>query len=146
MSWTYSGNPAASPSDLVHYRMGDVNPAHPIATDEECLFAYQEYGGNSYIAAAALLETKGMEFLYKPSTVKKGDRSTSYTDMANHFFMLARQLRNNASIHTATVYAGGVSESEHQNAMQEHDLRQPFVTKHKHEPRHTYVDKDDEGY
>jgi hypothetical protein len=123
-----------------------VAPDRPIATDEECAFALGEARGNTYIAAALLAETKAMEFLYRPSTVRKGDRMTSYADMATHFLTLAKQLRNNASMATTTLYAGGLSESEHQSAMQDADLRQPAYTKHKHEQRHTLLDRDDEWY
>ena len=135
MSWTYSGNPAASLVDETHYRLGDVSPDRPIATDEECAFALQEHRGNTYLAAAALAETKALEFLYRPTTVKRGDRTTSYADQAQAFLTLAKQLRQNASLATTTLYAGGLSRGEKDANRRERDLVQPFARVDLHTPR-----------
>jgi hypothetical protein len=135
MSWTYAGNPAASAIDTVHYRLGDVNPAMPIATDEECAFALAEHRGNTWLAAAAVAETKAMEFLYRPTTVKKGDRTTSYADQAQAFLTLARQLRNNASMRTTTLYAGGQDVGEKDANRRDTSLVQPFARADLHSPR-----------
>jgi hypothetical protein len=135
MAWTYSGNPLASPVDEVHYRLGDVNPANPISTDEECAFALAEHRGNTYLAAAALAETKALEFLYRPTTVKKGDRTTSYTDQAAAFMTLARQLRTNASLKTTTLYAGGLDVTEKDADRQDTNAVQPFARKDLHQRR-----------
>jgi hypothetical protein len=134
-AWTYSGNPAASLVDETHYRLGDVNPSQPIATDEECAFALTEARGNTYLAAAALAENKAMEFLYRPTTVKKGDRTTSYADQAQAFLTLAKQLRNNASLATATPYAGALSRGEKASNRRDTDLVQPFARVDLHVPR-----------
>jgi hypothetical protein len=135
MAWTYSGNPAASGIDEVHYRLGDVNPSMPIATDEECAFALAEHRGNTWLAAAAVAETKALEFLYRPTTVKKGDRTTSYTDQAQAFMTLARQLRANASLRTTTLYAGGQDVGEKDANRRDTSLVQPFARADLHNPR-----------
>ena len=126
-AWTYSGNPAASKIDETHFRLGDVNPAQMIATDEECAFALQECRGNTYLAAAMLAENKAMEFLYRPTMVKRGDRITSYADQAQAFLTLAKQLRNNASLAVATVYAGAMSVAEKMSNRRHTDQPQPFA-------------------
>ena len=145
MSWTYSGNPGSSPIDETHYRLGDVSPEYPIATDEECAFALCEHGGNTYLAAAYLAETKAMEFLYKPS-IRRGDRWITYTDMANHFLTLARQLRNNASLRTTNIYVGGQSESEKKADRQNLDQVQPYMrtTLHQSRPWYSWEDMERE--
>jgi hypothetical protein len=135
MSWTYSGNPAASAIDTVHYRLGDVSPDRPIATDEECAFALAEHGGNTWLAAAAVAETKALEFLYRPTTVKKGDRTTSYADQAQAFLTLARQLRANASLRTTTLYAGGQDVGEKDANRRDTSVVQPFARADLHNPR-----------
>ena len=137
MSYTYAGNPAASKVDEVHYRLGDVDASNPISTDEECAFALCEHGGNAYLAAAALAETKGMEFLYKPS-IRRGDRWVTYTDRANHFLTLARQLRNNASMATTNIYVGGQSESEKKADRHSLDQVQPYMRTTLHQTRPWY--------
>lgn len=128
-AWTYQGNPAASGVDQVHFRLGDVNPSMPIATDEECAFALQEHRGNTYLAAAALAETKAMEFLYRPSTVKRGDRTTSYAFQAENFLALARTLRMQASLRTTSLYAGGQSVGDKAAHARDTGVVQPFATK-----------------
>jgi hypothetical protein len=132
VSYTYSGNPNSSKIDETHFRLGNTDPSHCIATDEECAFALTENGNNTYLAAAMLAESKAMEFLYKPSTVKKGDRTTSYTDMANHFLTLAKQLRNNASLATTTLYAGGQDAGEKAAQRRDTSLVRPFATADMH--------------
>jgi hypothetical protein len=133
MSWTYSGNPAASLVDETHYRLGDVNPSQPIATDEECAFALREHRGNTYLAAAALAETKAAEFVYRPSQITREGRTTRYDNQAANFLALARTLRMQASLRTTGLYAGGLSGAEHEADATDRDLRQPFATKHLHE-------------
>jgi hypothetical protein len=135
MSWTYSGNPNSSKIDETHFRLGDVNPSMPLATDEECAFALEEHRGNTYLAAAMLAENKALEFLYRPTTVKKGDRTTSYADQAQAFLTLARQLRNNASMRTTTLYAGGQDVGEKDANRRDTSLVQPFARADLHSPR-----------
>jgi hypothetical protein len=144
MSWTYSGNPMASPVDETHFRLGDVNPSMPLATDEECAFALAEHGGNTYLAAAALAESKALEFLYRPTMVKKGDRMTSYADQAQAFLTLARQLRNNASMKTTSLYAGGIDVSEKNAERRDTSLVPPFARSDLHAPRpRTWADDEE---
>lgn len=136
ISYTYSGNPNSSAIDAVHYLLGDTNPSSPISTDEECAFSLAQNGNNIYLAAAAVADTKALELINRPTTVKRGDRSTTYADPVLAFQTLARQLRNNASIATATVYAGGQSVSEKDSARRDRDLVQPFARANLHMPRH----------
>jgi hypothetical protein len=143
-AWTYAGNPNSSKIDETHFRLGDVNPAMPLATDEECAFALTECQGNTYLAAALLAENKAMEFLYRPTTVKKGDRTTSYADQAQAFLTLARQLRTNASLRTTTLYAGGQDVGEKDSNRRETHLVQPFARADLHNPR-PYRGSADEG-
>ena len=132
MSYTYSGNPATSPVDETHFLLGNTDPSSPIATDEECAFALIQAKGNTYLAAASVAETKAVQFAIRPTMVKKGERSTSWGDAVAAFKMLATTLRMQASLQTATVYAGGLSEAEHDSAAQQRDLVQPFATKNLH--------------
>jgi hypothetical protein len=127
--WTYSGNPQASPVDLVHYRLGDTNPSEPMATDEECSQALLDHGGNSWLAAASIAETKAAHFLNRPLSVKRGDRTTTYADPVQGFLLLARTLRMQASTKTTSVYAGGLSKQEHASDAGDADLTQPFARK-----------------
>jgi hypothetical protein len=133
MGWTYAGNPAASPVDEVHYRLGDVAPDNPIATDEECAFALCENGYNTYLAAASIAETKALTFLNRPQVTKIGERTTSYgMNPAQDFLMLARTLRQQASLKTTSIYVGGLSKMEKDSDRRETGLVQPAFTKDLH--------------
>lgn len=135
MSWTYSGNPNASAIDQTHFLLGDVRPDNPLATDEECSFALTQHRGNTYLAAASLAETKAYELMARPVEVKRGDRTTKYVDPVQAFFALAQRLRQNASLATSTVYAGGLDVSEKEADRLDLSLVQPFARKHLHLPR-----------
>lgn len=135
MSYTYSGNPNSSIIDETHYRLGNTDPSSPFATDEEVLLALADAHGNTYLAAAAVLETKAIQFALRPTMVRRGDRWTSYGDAAAAFRTHAAFLRQQASLQTATVYAGGLSQSEKQSARRDTDLPQPFARKDLHVQR-----------
>jgi hypothetical protein len=135
-AWTYSGNPNSSNIDATHYHLGDTLPSDPIATDEECAYALAQNRNHPMLAAAALAETKAAQFIMRPTMVRRGDRITSYgQDMAQAFLTLAKQLRNNASLATATVYAGAMSLGEKSSNRRETDLPQPFARVDLHSPR-----------
>lgn len=125
--WTYTGNPLTSPIDAVHYHLGDVEPSTPLASDEECTYALRMEGGNVYLAAAAIAETKALAFLRRPAMEKRGDHTISWAQQAEAFQMLATTLRRQASIRTTTVYAGGISQAEKDAARQATDTVHPFA-------------------
>jgi len=116
-----------------------------MSTDEECAFALAQNGNHPMLAAAALAETKALQFAMRPTQVKRGDRSTSYGDAGQAFTMLARQLRLNASIASTTVYAGGLSVSEHDADRRDLTLTQPFVDKHLHETTRDHRRRDEDA-
>jgi len=134
MSYTYQGNPSASPIDLVHFLLGDTDPGNPISTDEECAWAYCANGNNAYLAAADLAETKALTFVNRPLSGLKGGRTTA-GDEAQAFLMLAQTLRLRASVKTTSLYAGGLSVSEKQADRADGDLVQPFARKDLHQTR-----------
>ena len=116
----------------MHYRLGNTDPSSPIATDEEAAFALAEHGGNTYLAAAALAETKALEFVHRPTMVRQGDSTRMHQNQAQNFLMLAQTLRMQASIRTTTIYAGGLSAGEKQAARAERGTVQPFARKDLH--------------
>jgi len=123
--------------DLVHYRLGDVDSDNPIATDEECAQALLDEGGNSYLAAAALAENKAVQLMTRPVLVTIGGTKTGYattvTSLAESFRLLAATLRAQAGIRTTTLYAGGLSASEHRADWCAGDLSRPVFRTHLHE-------------
>lgn len=86
-----------------------------------------EHRGNTYLAAASLAETKAYELLARPTMTRRGERMVSYGDQAQAFLTLAKQLRNNASLATTGLYAGGQSLGEKQANRRDRDMPQPFA-------------------
>jgi hypothetical protein len=117
----------ASAVDETHFRLGNVVASDPFATDEEVIFALREWRGNTYLAAAAVAETKAYEFGSRPISVKRGDRTTTWGDRMQMFLMLAKTLRMQAAQKDASVYAGGLSEAEKTAARRDLDLVQPYA-------------------
>jgi hypothetical protein len=133
--------------DEVHFRLGDVVPSTPLATDEECAFALREWRGNTYLAAAAIAETKAYEMATRPISIKRGDRTTTWGDQMQAFLTLAKTLRMQAAQKDASVYAGGLSEAEKLAARRDLDLVQPYAKTglHTQKPnRFTYSQERDE--
>jgi hypothetical protein len=91
--------------------------------------------GNSYLAAAAIAETKALAFLRRPAMEKRGEHVISWTAQAEAFQMLASTLRRQASLRTTTVYAGGLSQGEKDAEAQRGDRVRPFATVRLHERR-----------
>lgn len=46
MSWSYSGNPSATPLDMCRFIIGDTNEKAPIMQDEEIQYIISKYGDN----------------------------------------------------------------------------------------------------
>ena len=132
MSWTYSGNPSASPVDATHHLLGDIDGSNPLCTDEECVFELCQNGQNPYLAAASLAEARALTFAMRPTLVKKGDRTTMWGNPSQLWLTLARELRAKTSIRTTSVYAGGQSIAEKQADRDQTDLPQPFATRTLH--------------
>lgn len=144
MSWSYTGNPAGSALDLVRFRLGDVEGEYPIASDEECLQALSDAGGNSYLAAAAIAETKATVFLMRPTREKRGDRVIEWGEQALAFKTLAQTLRLAASLRTTTVYAGGIDQGEKDAARHDHSMTQPAFRTRLHERPWGWVEARDD--
>ena len=135
MSWTYSGNPAASLVDATHFYLGDTSPSDPVATDEECVFELCRNKNNPLLAAASLAETQAARFAMRPTSVKRGDRTTNYGDGAQAYLMLAQSLRLKASIASTTIYAGGIDVGDKQAERRDQSTVDPFATKDLHTRR-----------
>lgn len=55
MSWTYSGDPAASSRDAVRFHVGDTDPAWPMVKNEEIAYALTQQP-NVLLAAALVCD------------------------------------------------------------------------------------------
>lgn len=129
MSWTYSGNPAASTKDAVRFEIQDVFSAKPLLQDEEIVYALSKEGGEEpdmrevLSAAAFCAETLSMRFAAQADTVI-GSIQATYTKQASGWASRAQDLRRRAQ------GAGGVlmpaaSRSEKHLLRKDRDRVQP---------------------
>lgn len=100
MTWSYSGNPAASANDKVRFLCGDTDTNNQQITNEEIAFLLTEWGGNAYTAAAeACMAIAGKYASKADSSRSVGDLSisTQYQAQAKAMVERAMDLRNQAS-------------------------------------------------
>lgn len=126
MTWSYSGNPAASPKDEVRFLVGDTDTTEQLVQDEE--IAYElAIQTNAQLAAANIAEAIGAKFARKADT-RLGDYSVSYSNLSKSYFTLAAQLRSstkyNAAL-SAIPYGGGISISDMTINEDDTDIVQP---------------------
>jgi hypothetical protein len=111
MTWTYSGNPAASDRDMVRFLIGDTDTTDQLATDEEIAWAVN-LASNNYEAAAEIARGLAAKFARYTSTSIDGI-SMNYGEKAKQFSELAATLdKEGSAFITALPYAGGTSISD----------------------------------
>lgn len=119
MTWTYAGDPGASPRDAVRYRIGDVNAADPLATDEEIAYELEESGGDVRSAAAEVALAIGARFA-RLMDITDGDVQLKYSQRHTQYMSLAAKLGASApaagsgpaSSAAPLPFAGGISSSD----------------------------------
>jgi hypothetical protein len=106
MSWSYSGNPAASDLDAVRFLIGDVDETDAQLEDEELNFLRSECSDDTQ--RAAVLACDSLAALYARKTDKAvGPLKVSYSQVMTHYLQLAETLRNRYdTILAAPVNAG----------------------------------------
>lgn len=116
MSFSYSGDPAASDLDEVRYRLGDTDSSNPLLTDEEIQFQIDtwkdKYNSNTWVAAECaetLVAKFAREITYSADGVSVGGN-----ELQDKFTALATTLRNqyNRSQTYGPPDAGGINAGE----------------------------------
>lgn len=127
MAFTYA-DPQAFDRDKVRVLLNDVTETGHFWTDEEIAWAIAAKANVYY--AAALLTTRAMtKFVSKGSRVKVGDLELSYSDAAEHFKTLRRQLRAEGAVAgAAKPYAGGISVADKKAHVADTDWDRPDVS------------------
>jgi hypothetical protein len=128
VSWTYSGDPSASPSDEVRFLLGDTNVDDPLLTDAEILYLVNTTPNPLTAAAfaASALAAKYARLMDK----SVGPISVSYSQKYEHFKDLANDLSTaaggtNMAVAPIPMYVGGLSHAEKQANRTNEDLVQP---------------------
>jgi len=100
MTWTYSGNPAASNLDAVRFLCGDTDTTNQLISNEEITFLLSEWNSDTYLAAAFACDAIAGVYAGKSDSSRSvGDLSisTQYGASSRTFLERAAALRAQAS-------------------------------------------------
>lgn len=88
----YTGNPEASPIDMIRFIIGDTDPDNPLFTDEELWYMYNHYGDNEnmlmyqvYMAAATRYAKDGIKRSLGPQSEDPTARLNYFKDRAKYY-------------------------------------------------------------
>lgn len=97
MVWTYTGVPATSVTDEVHFLVGDTNPAEPLVQDEEINYYLALHpkaaGKPAWLAAAAVADAIAAQFARRAQR-SIGSLSIAAQQQWEHYVALAASLRD----------------------------------------------------
>lgn len=123
MTWTYTGNPAASPKDAVRFRVGDTDFDDQLLQDEEILYLL---GTEATVIQAAARAADGIAARFSRLSDKAvGDLRISFSQKSAQYRQLAMDLRSEAGISMAIPFAGGISRSQKETQEADADRVQP---------------------
>lgn len=123
MSWSYSGNPAASDLDEVRFLIGDTDTTDQLVSNEEIAWAIANNAG-TILAAATLCEALSAKFAREVDK-SIGSLSVSAASRSGHFASRAASLRVQ-SVALCEVFVGGLSISDKAALDADADAVQPF--------------------
>jgi hypothetical protein len=133
MPATYSGNPGESNKDEVRFLIGDVGGStHDESNefflkDEEIRFALENQTSTK---AAALYCAKGIKRrLSREVDAHVGDGSVSFSQRFENIDEIITELESDVDLEGIDPYAGGISESDKDNAEADTDRVDPFFTR-----------------
>jgi len=130
MSWSYSGNPDASPLDKVRFLIQDTDTTDQQLSDQEITAMLNDSGNNAYVAAISCVQALIAKYTRRADK-NVGDLHISYSQIAKGYKDLLSQIRQQATIYggLCTPYAGGISIADKQIDQINPDLVQPSFSK-----------------
>jgi hypothetical protein len=129
VSWSYSGDPSATPLDQTRFEIQDTDSSAPLLQDEEISFAIETEApdltpGQLYAAAARCCEVLSRRFAMQADQTV-GDTETAYAKMAVTYAERAAELRAKAQgAHSPS--AGGITHTGKRIARSDPDRIQPL--------------------
>ena len=92
MTWTYSGDPAASGTDAVRYKIQDTDEDRPLLLDEEIEYELGEADDDVLAAALSCAEVLVARGAHKV-TKKINNRQINYSDLTGQYERLVAALQ-----------------------------------------------------
>ena len=130
MSWTYSENPASSKKDQVRFLIGDTDSKDPLLSNEEITYILSLYNNAPMNAAIRCCETIVSKFS-RLADETVGQVSVKYSQIAQTFMKTTMpMLRARLAMEDSSIYAGGISNVDKQNNIQDRDRVRPDFSKH----------------
>lgn len=126
MTWSYTGNPANSPTDKVRFEIGDTVSTDPMLQDEEIQYCIDNES-TYYGAVARACESIAMRFSREAST-KVGALSLDLNSRAKQWSDRADKYRKRA-LASHAPYVGGLSRSEKADDESNPDRTGPYFRK-----------------
>jgi hypothetical protein len=123
VTWTYSGDPAASSLDETRFLIGDTDTTDQQLANEEINFCLTR-AGTATSAAIMACERLISKFTRLVSQ-SVGSVSVSYSDRAKQYRELVATLRRGL---TPTPYAGGISISDEESVEADTDRDAPLFS------------------
>ena len=131
MTWSYSMDPSASDKDAVRYLTGDTCFDSQQTTDEEIAWALTEEA-NVYLAAARVCRSIAAMYARRADR-SVGDLRISYTSIRDQYDTLAKDLEARGATRGATIYVGGISESDKETVEENEDRVEPAFERDMHD-------------
>ena len=125
MTWSYNAPLlATSPKDVVRLLIGDTNTANQLLQDEEIAYILTRRP-NTYGAAAECCRSLATRFATE-ATTKAGNTEIMYSDISKAYAARATAFESQAANSGAGLpYAGGLSQADKENAMEDSDRVPP---------------------
>lgn len=102
MSFTYSGNPASSASDLIRFKVGDTDENNYFLEDGEITYILSQYNTlNSSIIAA--YEAMAAKAAGRPLSRKLGPQSEAYGSTQEYFLAMAQKIKSLGNLGSISI-------------------------------------------
>lgn len=145
MTWTYSGDPSASPKDEMRFVLGDtiqmaIFPIDSLGvqvmglvSDEEINYALTKYapnysvtqGGAPFFTAAKVLCDSIVAKFTPYVNESTGDESVEVNNRIDQYRKLSQEMEAKIAYNGLTLYAGGTNRTENQTLDNNCDLIKP---------------------
>ncbi len=119
MTWSYSGDPSASPQDEVRFLLGDTNSSNELISDEEIAYLLTKYG--SALSAAQQGARAISAKVSSQVDESTGEMSKSKGALAERYRLLAEELKSQIADGDIDMFAGGISIADIESRQEDTD-------------------------